>query len=168
MSEELSLQGAEVAITGRLLSMSRAEAVERLREAGGTHVREPGFSTTMLLVGESSGQLTPDGRISRSLELFRELKGKGFGIRRILRTTGLGESDVEDRIAGLYPETGSVRLTVLASPGQIDLHVSSFSEISEAAAAGSADALTAELKSRLADFIFAETASHRGPPTPSL
>ena len=87
MSDELSLQGAEVAITGRLLSMSRAEAVERLREAGGTHVREPGFSTTMLLVGESSGQLTPDGRISRSLELFRELKGKGFGIRLI------GESD---------------------------------------------------------------------------
>ena len=82
---------------------------------------------------------------------------KGYGIRRILRTTGLGESDVEDRIAGLYPESGNVRLTVLASPGQIDLHVSSFSEISEADAACSADALTAALRSRLADCIFAET-----------
>jgi nicotinamide-nucleotide amidase len=84
---------------------------------------------------------------------------KGYGIRRILRTTGLGESDVEDRIAGLYPESGDVRLTVLASPGQIDLRVSSFSEISEADAARSAEALTAELKSRLAEFVFAETAA---------
>jgi nicotinamide-nucleotide amidase len=82
---------------------------------------------------------------------------KGFGVRRLLRTTGLGESDVEDRIAGLYPESGDVRLTVLASPGQIDLHVSSFSEISEADAARSAEALTVELKQRLAEFIFVET-----------
>jgi nicotinamide-nucleotide amidase len=82
---------------------------------------------------------------------------KGFGTRRILRTTGLNESEVEDRIAGLYPEAGGVRLTVLASPGQIDLHVASFSEISEQDAAGSAEALTAALKARLADFIFAET-----------
>jgi tetratricopeptide (TPR) repeat protein len=105
MSDELSLQGAEVAITGRLLSMSRAEAVERLREAGGTHVREPGFTTTMLLVGESSGQLTADGKISRSLELFRELKGKGFGIRLIaesdfLRLLGAQE-ELED-LSRLY------------------------------------------------------------------
>jgi nicotinamide-nucleotide amidase len=82
---------------------------------------------------------------------------RGFGVRRILRSTGLNESEVEDRIAGLYPESGGVRLTVLASPGQIDLHIASFSERSEEDAAAAADALAAVLKIRLADVVYGET-----------
>jgi tetratricopeptide (TPR) repeat protein len=119
MSDELSLRGAEMAITGRLLSMSRAEAVERLREAGGTHVREPGYTTTLLLVGESSGQLTADGKISRNLELFRELKGKGFGIRLIgesdfLRLLG-AEEEMED-LARLYTAAQVSRIAEVPLP----------------------------------------------------
>jgi len=81
---------------------------------------------------------------------------RGFGVRRILRTTGLTESEVEDRISGLYPESGGVRLTVLASPGQIDLHIASFSERSEKAAAAAADILAAVLKARLADVVYGD------------
>ena len=39
MAEDTTLRGAEVAITGRVLSMSRAEAIDRLQEAGGTYAR---------------------------------------------------------------------------------------------------------------------------------
>ncbi len=81
----------------------------------------------------------------------------GFGARRILRSTGLNESEVEDRIAGLYPDSDGLRLTVLASPGQIDLHIASFSERSAEAAAAAADVLAAALKARLADVIYGET-----------
>lgn len=82
---------------------------------------------------------------------------RGFGARRILRTTGLTESEVEDRISGLYPESGGVRLTVLASPGQIDLHIASFSERSEEVAAAAADTLAAVLKARLTDVVYGDT-----------
>ncbi|MGD0783190.1 MAG: competence/damage-inducible protein A [Candidatus Aminicenantales bacterium] len=82
---------------------------------------------------------------------------RGFGVRRILRSTGFTESEVEDRIAGLYPDSGGLRLTVLASPGQIDLHIASFSEQSEGAAAAAADALAADLKARLGDVVYGET-----------
>jgi nicotinamide-nucleotide amidase len=82
---------------------------------------------------------------------------RGFGVRLILRSTGLTESEVEDRIAGLYPESGGVRLTVLASPGQIDLHIASFSERSEEDAVAAAETLASALKARLADVVYGET-----------
>jgi tetratricopeptide (TPR) repeat protein len=99
MSEAVTLDGAEVAITGRLLSMSRAEAVQRLREAGASVAREPGFATTMLVVGDASGQLA-EGRANRSLEQYRALKAKGLAIRLVgeqdfLRLLGAQE-ELED------------------------------------------------------------------------
>jgi tetratricopeptide (TPR) repeat protein len=101
MSEETTLRGSEVAITGRLLSMSRAEAIGRLREAGGTYAREPGFSTAMLVAGEAIGTLTADGRIPRSLETFRELKSKGFGIRLVGESEFLRLLGAQDELADL-------------------------------------------------------------------
>ncbi len=82
---------------------------------------------------------------------------RGFGARRILRTTGFNESEVEDRIAGLYPRSADLHLTVLASPGQIDLHIASFSERSEDEASAGAEALASELRNRLGDAVFGET-----------
>jgi nicotinamide-nucleotide amidase len=81
----------------------------------------------------------------------------GYGVRRILRTTGLTESEVEDRIAGRYPQAGDLRLTVLASPGQIDIHVASFSSVSERLAADAAETLAADLCALLGDAVFTET-----------
>jgi len=82
---------------------------------------------------------------------------RGFGSRRILRTTGFTESEVEDRIAGLYPRSADLHLTVLASPGQIDLHIASFSERSEDEASAGAEALASALRERLGDAVYGET-----------
>jgi nicotinamide-nucleotide amidase len=82
---------------------------------------------------------------------------RGYGARRMLRTTGLTESDVEARIADLYPRTDDLRLTILASPGQIDLHVASFSERTEEEAAAQADRLASELAGCLEPAIYART-----------
>ena len=93
------LTGAEVALTGRLLSMTRAQAVKLLLQAGARHAREPGASTALLVVGEAIGHLTPDGRISRSLELFRELKQQGSGIRLVEETEFLRLLGAQDELA---------------------------------------------------------------------
>jgi tetratricopeptide (TPR) repeat protein len=100
MQKDRPLNGAEVAITGRLLSMTRPEAVERILAAGGRHVREPGPSTAMVVAGEGSGHLTSDGRITRSMEVFRQLKKDGSFIRLVAEPeflTLLGaDGDLED------------------------------------------------------------------------
>lgn len=46
----------------------------------------------------------------------------GF-VRTVIRSTGLPESEVEARLEGLYPDSDSRVLTVLASPGRVDLHL---------------------------------------------
>ncbi len=43
--------------------------------------------------------------------------------RTVIRSTGLAESEVEARIEGLYPESEESVLTVLASPGRVDIHL---------------------------------------------
>jgi tetratricopeptide (TPR) repeat protein len=98
--EPSSLTGKEVALTGRLFSMTRAQAIERIQRAGGTCAREPGSSTAILVAGEASGHLTSSGGISRNMELFRELKNKGVPIQLIeeiefLKLLG-GEEESED------------------------------------------------------------------------
>jgi tetratricopeptide (TPR) repeat protein len=118
MSEPVTLNGAEVAITGRLLSMSRAAAVQRLREAGASVAREPGFATTMLVVGDASGQLA-EGRANRSLEQYRALKAKGFAIRLVgeqdfLRLLGADE-ELED-LSRLYTAAQVSRIAEVPLP----------------------------------------------------
>ena len=57
----------------------------------------------------------------------------GILVRRVLKATGLGESEAEDRIRDLYPDQRDLNLTILASPGQIELHVSARSDSDPAA-----------------------------------
>ena len=63
--------------------------------------------------------------------LFREqvlprLERRVSGVRMIhreIRVTGLGESSVEQRIVGIYKRFPEVNTTVLAAPGEIQLHL---------------------------------------------
>jgi nicotinamide-nucleotide amidase len=63
--------------------------------------------------------------------LFREqvlprLESRVSGVRmfhRELRVTGLGESHVEQRIASIYKRYTDVNTTVLAAPGEIQIHL---------------------------------------------
>ncbi len=100
MVEASTLADKEVAITGRLFSMTRAEAIERILKAGGRHVREPGPSTAILVGGNALGHLTADGGISRTMALFRELKRAGAPIRLVEEPEFLGmlgaSEDLED------------------------------------------------------------------------
>ncbi len=100
MAEVSPLADKEVALTGRLFSMTRAEAVERILKAGGRHAREPGPTTAILVAGNALGHLTSDGGISRNLEVFQALKKQGASIRLVeeqefLRLLG-AEDDRED------------------------------------------------------------------------
>ena len=91
--------------------------------------------------------------------VWPRLRARGHGStgRRVLRITGVGESDVETRIADLYPPPGGpLRLTILSSPGQIELHVAEFSADKDAASFPALEALAAELASRLGDLVYSE------------
>jgi nicotinamide-nucleotide amidase len=74
---------------------------------------------------------------------------RGFLARIVLKTTGLTESEIESRIADLYPEEDGRRLTILASPGQIELHLSAFSGTSAEDAKKALEEPSRELHSRL-------------------
>ena len=76
-----SIAGKEVSLTGRLISMDRAEAIQRIARAGGRYVSEPGMATELLVAGQATGHFTPDGGIARNMLLFRELKKQGAAIR---------------------------------------------------------------------------------------
>ncbi len=50
-------------------------------------------------------------------------------VRTVIRSTGLTESELESRIEDLYPESEDRVLTVLASPGRVDLHLAAVSPV---------------------------------------
>ncbi len=80
----------------------------------------------------------------------------GYLVRRKIMTTGLGESAVESLISGLYPKGGELSLTVLASPGLVELHITSHSQISLKAAEKKAAGLSLKLRQKLKDYIYSE------------
>jgi len=85
-----TLAGKEVSLTGRLISMDRAEAVQRIVRAGGRHVSEPDMTTELLVAGQATGHFTPDGGIARNMLRFRELKKQGAPIRLVDEAEFLG------------------------------------------------------------------------------
>lgn len=64
-----------------------------------------------------------DRQVLPRLEPLRE----GFLRHISLKIAGLTESAVEDRMTGLYPRDTRLKITTLARPGQIELHLRSFS-----------------------------------------
>jgi nicotinamide-nucleotide amidase len=85
-------------------------------------------------------------------------RGEGATGRRVLKITGMGESDVETLIAGLYPPSGGpLRLTVLSAPGRIELHVTEFSRVKDVSVFPGLEALSRELQNRLGDHVYSTT-----------
>jgi len=80
----------------------------------------------------------------------------GHLVRRTLMTTGLGESAVETLISGLYPKDAGLNLTVLASPGLVELHITSHSRVSPKVTQKYADRLCQRLRRRLKEYIYSE------------
>jgi len=77
------LEGLTVAFTGRLASMTHAEAAGLVREHGGEVVASPTDSTTYLVVGQDGQPLRRDGQPSESLERAHRLEAGGASIEII-------------------------------------------------------------------------------------
>ncbi len=88
--QERGLRDREVAITGRLASMSREEAQERIASAGGRFVGTPGEGTDFLVVGQGGPPLGEDGRLTKSLRAATALHAEGAAIRIVPEEEFLG------------------------------------------------------------------------------
>lgn len=82
-TEGTRLEGLAVTITGRLASMSREEAIERVTEAGGTYAQAPREDTALVVYGAGGQPLGEDGRPTQAIEQARRLQAEGAPIRLI-------------------------------------------------------------------------------------
>jgi nicotinamide-nucleotide amidase len=77
------------------------------------------------------------------LPVLRERAGGVVGRRRVLRIAGLGESAVEELVAPVYAKWKDDPVTILAAPGEVQLHL---------AVRGEADMAEARLSAMERDF----------------
>jgi nicotinamide-nucleotide amidase len=75
-------------------------------------------------------------------------------VTRVLKTIGVGESDLDQRIADLFRAGVNPSIAVLAHAGAVDVKVTAKAQTREAALA-MLDALVPQLRQRLGDCIFA-------------
>ena len=74
--------------------------------------------------------------------------GPAVLVRRVYRTTGLPESTVDQRIAPIYSQYTNPETTLLAKPGQVDVHLAAHGKTE-----AEAEALLSELGARIADEL---------------
>jgi nicotinamide-nucleotide amidase len=79
---------------------------------------------------------------------------KGFSCRRVIKIAGLTESEVETRISGLYPKGQGLGLTILASPGQIEIHLYAFAPDASGLPAKKIEDLGQRILERLGGHVF--------------
>ena len=72
-----NLRDREIAITGRMASMSRDDAIRAIRRAGGKYTTTPKQTTTLLVIGSDGPPLDNEGRPTQTLLRARELQGRG-------------------------------------------------------------------------------------------
>jgi nicotinamide-nucleotide amidase len=104
-----------------LLPMGARPLENRLGTSPGLRLEEKGCDI-FLLPGVPS-----ELRDIFSRQVVPSLRGRHDGKvidLRVLRVTGLSEPEVDDRLRELYPDpSGSVRVSLLASPGQIEVQL---------------------------------------------
>ena len=75
-------------------------------------------------------------------------------VTRVLRTLGIGESDLDTRIADLFRKSKNPSIAVLARPGFVDVKITAKAADAQAAAPMIA-ALETQLRARIGDAIYA-------------
>jgi nicotinamide-nucleotide amidase len=93
-------------------------------------------------------------------QVFPRLERRVSGVRmfsRELRVTGLGESHVEERIREIYLRYQVVNTTILAAPGEIQIHLRTWSDNARESNS-TLDELMRSLELALGDRIFAHGA----------
>lgn len=79
---------------------------------------------------------------------------KRYIFRRVIKTAGLTESQIETYLIGLYPKMQGVQLTTLAFPGQIDIYLLGVSDKSLSLAKKSVDRATKLISDTLEEDIY--------------
>ena len=93
-------------------------------------------------------------------QVFPRLQRRVSGVRmfhRELRVTGLGESHVEERVRPIYTRYSDVNTTILAAPGEVQIHLRVWSE-NAAQADATLDEMVRSFELALGDRIFAHSA----------
>lgn len=91
-------------------------------------------------------------------DVFGRLRSKvppQFIATRVLKITGMGESACDARVAPIYKRFTEVSTTILAGPGDIQLHLRTQAASIEAAQTA-VDALADELENELGDFVYSD------------
>jgi nicotinamide-nucleotide amidase len=79
---------------------------------------------------------------------------RGYRASRVLKITGLTESQMESLISDLYPEFRTIRITTLACPGQLEIHLTSQLQRTRAMADGILLKAVSKIAERLKENIF--------------
>lgn len=81
--------------------------------------------------------------------------GKGVTVRRVIRLTGLGESAMEARLKGVYAAVpAGVKITTLASPGDLSIRLTISGRISRAAADARLEKIERAIGKALGPWIY--------------
>jgi len=89
------------------------------------------------------------------LERLRARVPKQFIATRILKITGMGESACDARVAPIYKRFSDVNTTILAGAGEIQLHLRTQAQSSEAAQQR-VDELVDKIEDELGDFVYSD------------
>src|SRR5271167_5016925 len=159
------------AIEARFRSFKRDMPAVNLRQAmvpEGAEVLENPRGTAPGLWLEDNGRMIAllPGPPRELKPLFLEqvlprLERRVSGVRMVhreLRVTGLGESHVEERIRSIYTRHSDVNTTILAAPGEVQVHLRKWSEdVNEAT--HQLDEIIRSFDLALGDRIFAHSAT---------
>jgi len=137
---------ADFVAGARVLENPRGTAPGFWAERGGVEVVVlPGVPLEMREIMEES-----------VLPVLRERAGGVVGRRRVLRIAGMGESAVEELVAPVYARWRDDPVTILASPGEVQLHLAVRGAPAEADARLAA--MEADFRSVLGPRVFGEDA----------
>jgi nicotinamide-nucleotide amidase len=92
---------------------------------------------------------------SSVVERLRAKVPKQFLATRVLKVTGMGESACDARIAPIYKRFVDVDTTILAGPGEIQLHLRTQAQSSEAADQR-LDSLVGKIEDELGDCVYSD------------
>lgn len=130
------------------------EGAEVLANKNGT---APGLwmdtgSKIILLLPGPPQELKPmfEESVWPKLQNFRN----SFCATKILKTTGLTESEIEELIFDLYPKSPDIQMTTLAYPGQIEIHLKTRSLKNMDEAEKKINTLQESILGRLQDNVF--------------
>ena len=90
----------------------------------------------------------------RVLPVLRERTGRAVARRRVLRISGVGESSIEELVTPVYAKWKDHPVTILASPGEVQLHLRVRGEPEEAVRR--LDQMEADFRQVLGSRIFSQ------------